>query len=184
MAGISISFPTFIGNIQIYASPLKTEKARRLLGKTPTLLNKAYELTSNAYAKRIREIAMRCLRRGMPPQGSNESWPPHTKSTIDRIGEHTLLYWSSQYYHHIRIIKRGKTISVGVPPGLIKTRPDLYKPKHRMTLSQVAKILENGSDDGRIPPRPLWKHLWNAVGGKEAYKKAYAKNLRKLLKTV
>lgn len=180
MPTLSITLPTALGDLKIYANPKQLDKADKLIKKTPEILRKAYLEAATKYGNKIAVIAKACLRRGMPPRGSGVSWPPHAESTIKRLGEHTLMYWSSQYYHNIKVIKRGKNVAVGITPGRKKTRPDHVA--SNITISQVAKILEFGSRDGKIPPRPLWQYLWPTVGGKEAYKKELVIQIRKQLR--
>lgn len=184
MAGLSVTIPTALGNIQIYADQKKLEKANKIIKETPNILTEAYYVSARKYADRIAKMARDCISRGMPPRGYGVSWPPHAESTVKRLGEHGLLYWSSQYYRHIRVLKRGKYIAVGLPSGVKKTRPDGYDPKTPLTLTKVAKILESGSEDGKIPARPLWQYLWPAVGGDEKYKKLLAEQIRKQLRNI
>lgn len=173
MPVLNITIPTVLGDLSLVANQRTIDRVTKTIEKTPNLLNKAYELVGNQYAQRIAKMAKRCISRGMPPPGSGVSWQPHAESTVRRLGEHGLLYWSSQYYHNIQVIKRGKHISVGVPSNVRKTRPDHYKRNNSSvrTLSQVAKILEYGSLDGRIPARPLWRYIWKSVNGPIGYKK-------------
>lgn len=180
MPSLSITIPTQFGNLELYANKKQLEKADRFIKKTPKILTDAYTLAATKYAERLARMARSCLAHGMPPKGSGVSWPPHAESTVKRLGAHTLLNWSSQYYHHIRVLKRGKHIAVGVPTGLRKTRPDGWKSSSPLTLSQVAKILEFGSD--KIPPRPLWQYLWPAAGGQDAYKKELVQQIRKQIR--
>lgn len=180
MPKLALTIPTSIGDLQIYANPKQLEKADRLIQKTPKILTDAYTIAATKFAERLAKTARSCLAHGMPPRGSGVSWPPHAASTVKRLGEHTLLYWSSQYYHHIQVLKRGKHIAVGVPPGLHKTRPDGWKSSSPLTLSQVAKILEYGS--GKIPPRPLWRYLWPTVGGQDAYRRELVQQIRKQIR--
>lgn len=180
MPKLAITIPTSLGEIGLYANPTQLAKAEKLIKETPKILTDAYTIAATKYAERIAKMARTCLSRGMPPSGSGVSWPPHAASTVKRLGEHGLLYWSSQYYHHIRVLKRGKHIAVGVPPGTRKTRPDHYRSANPLTLSQVAKILEFGS--AKIPARPLWQYLWPTVGGQDAYRKELVQQIRKQIR--
>lgn len=184
MAVASVTIPTLLGNIQIYTDSRKLEKANKIVKETPNILTEAYYVSARKYAERIAKMARTCLSRGMPPRGSGVSWPPHAESTVKRLGEHGLLYWSSQYYHYIRVLKRGKHIAVGLPSNVKKTRPDRYNPKNPLTLTKVAKLLELGSEDGKIPARPLWAYLWPAVGGNNSYKKLLVEQIRKQLRNI
>lgn len=182
MPSLQITLPTVLGDLEIYANPSRLAKAEKLLKTTPELLTKAYEVAGTIYANRIMKMAKYCLTHGIPPRGSGVSWPPHTSLTVKRLGQHTLLLWTGQYRNYIRVLRRGTRIAVGVPPGMKKYRRDDYKDPNPLTLSQVAKILEYGTLDGKIPERPLWRYLWPTVGGKESYKKELAYQIRKQIR--
>ena len=171
---INITFPTLVGNVKVWANPAEQRKAEELIRKTPEIFKKAYTIAANRFGKRLAEMAKSCLKHGVPPKGSGVSWPPHAASTTRRLGEHTLLYWSSQYYHQIGVYVRGKNIFVGVKPSVRKTRPDSVPGK--LTLTQVAKILEFGG--GNVPARPLWIPLYASVGGKDKFKAELVKEVR------
>ncbi|MCM1438797.1 MAG: hypothetical protein NC131_06250 [Roseburia sp.] len=175
---INITLSTVLGNVKIYANPKQQRKAEELLKKTPHILQQAYINAASRFGERLSKMAKTCLRKGMPPPNSGVSWPPHAASTTRRLGEHTLLYWSSQYYHAIGVYKRGKNVFVGVKSGVKKTRPD--NAKSRLTLLQVAKILEFGG--GRVPARPLWIPLFESVGGKRQFKQELVKEIRKQMR--
>ena len=58
---------------------------------------------------------------------------------------------------------------VGLPIGIKKIT---YTGKtSRKTLNQIAIMLEYGSRDGNLPPRPLWGPAYKAAGGKAALQK-------------
>lgn len=174
---LNITIPTAVGNLQIYVNPTQQAKARKLIKDIPKILEDSYNITATKLANRIVAQAKSCISHGTPPKGSHVSWPPHSERTIKRIGNHPLLYWSSQYYHHISVLKRGKTISAGVKGKIAKTRPDGGKPSG-LTLSQVAKILENGTEDGLIPERPLWRPLYEIYIRRGNFKVNLAKEIR------
>lgn len=172
---INITLSTVLGNVKIWANPRQQKKAEELLRKTPEILQQAYTNTAQRFGDRLAKMAKTCLRKGMPPKNSGVSWPPHAASTTRRLGEHTLLYWSSQYYHAIGVYKRGRNIFVGVNSSVKKTRPDGRN--SGLTLLQVAKILEFGG--GKVPARPLWIPLFESVGGKAKFKQELVKEIRK-----
>ena len=172
---INITLSTVLGNVKIWANPRQQKKAEELLRKTPEILQQAYKNTAQRFGDRLAKMAKTCLRKGIPPKNSGVSWPPHAASTTRRLGEHTLLYWSSQYYHAIGLYTRGRNIFVGVESGVKKTRPDGRN--SGLTLLQVAKILEFGG--GKVPARPLWIPLFESVGGKAKFKQELVKEIRK-----
>lgn len=176
---LQVTLPTTLGRVEIYADPTKLAKAEKLIKDTPKILTDAYTIAATKYAERIAKMARSCLKRGMPPSGSGVSWPPHAESTVKRLGQHGLLYWSSQYYHNISVVKRGKHIAAGIASGRSrKTRPDQLPT--RLTLSAVARILEFGG--GYVPERPLWQYLWPAVGGREHYRMELVQQIRKQIR--
>lgn len=175
---INITLSTVLGDVKIWANPRQQKKAEELLRKTPEILHQAYLNTAKRFGDRLAKMAKTCLRKGMPPPNSGVSWPPHAASTTRRLGEHTLLYWSSQYYHAVGVYTRGRNIFVGVKSGVKKTRPDGYD--SGLTLLQVAKILEFGSS--KIPARPLWIPLFESVGGKAKFKQELVKEIRKQIR--
>lgn len=175
---INITLSTVLGNVKIWANPRQQRKAEELLKKTPEILHQAYLNTAKRFGERLAKMAKTCLRKGMPPSNSGVSWPPHAASTTRRLGEHTLLYWSSQYYHAVGVYTRGRYIFVGVKSSVKKTRPDGRT--SGLTLLQVAKVLEFGG--GKIPARPLWIPLFESVGGKAKFKQELVKEIRKQMR--
>lgn len=181
MPSLQLTIPTLFGEISVYADQNKLNKADKLIKSTPKILNDAYKIAATVYAERIEKMAKYCITHGMPPRGSGVSWPPHSANTVKRLGAHTLLFWTGQYRNYITVLKRGKSVAVGVPPGMRKWKKGDANP-NPLTLSQVAKILEFGTIDGKIPARPLWRYLWPTVGGKESYKKELVQQIRKQLR--
>lgn len=175
---INITMSTVLGNVKIWANPRQQRKAEELLKKTPEIFHQAYLNTAKRFGERLAKMAKTCLRKGMPPSNSGVSWPPHAASTTRRLGEHTLLYWSSQYYHAVGVYTRGRNIFVGVKSSVKKIRPDGRT--SGLTLLQVAKVLEFGG--GKIPARPLWIPLFESVGGKAKFKQELVKEIRKQMR--
>lgn len=176
MPSLGITLPTALGDLKIYVNKSQQARATNLLKSMPDILTSSYVESANKFGERLAKMARTCLSRGIPPTGSGVSWPPHSEATIKRYGQHTLLYWSSQYYHAIDVRRRGRNIYVGVPSSTIKTRPDGRK--LGISLSNVAKLLEYGDDTGKLPPRPLWAPLFQSVGGKDKFKQEIVKVIR------
>lgn len=179
MPRLNVTIPTSVGNLEIYANPSRLNKAEKLIKDTPKILTEAYLEAATAEATMIANMAKRCIRDGIPPRGSGVSWPGHANSTIRKYGEHGLLNLTGQYLNMIKVIRIGSRVAAGVPPGQKKYRPDHRQTK--LTLTQVAKVLEYGSE-GTIPARPLWRYLWPAIGGSEHYKKRLVEVLRKKIR--
>ena len=175
---INITFSTVFGNVKIWANPKQQKRAEELIRKSPEIFRQAYLNTAKRFGNRLAKMAKTCIKNGMPPPNSGVSWPPHAASTTRRLGEHTLLYWSSQYYRAVGVYTRGRYVFVGVKSGVKKTRPDGHN--SGLTLLQVAKILEFGG--GKIPARPLWIPLFESVGGKAKFKQELVKEIRKQMR--
>lgn len=178
----SFSIPYSFGTLRVDLDPISAKKAEKLITGCPSLFKESYKLTATQYAQRAVRVAKACLNKGMPPSGSGVSWPPHSAHTIKRIGEHTLLNWSGQYRNHIRVVRFGRTIAAGVPSSTMKTRPDGQASHQR--LATVAKFLEFGSEDGKLPERPMWTVMWDSIGGRAKYTQLLVKNLRKLIRNI
>lgn len=108
-------------------------------------------------AKKIKRI----VRRNIRQDGSGLNWAPLAKSTLARkrrLGQSlNRLYATGQYYRSITIIRKGLTVKVGV-----KSRTPHSS---GLTVSQLATIQEFGSNDWRIPARPLWAPSFKQFGG-------------------
>lgn len=174
---VNITLSNTLCDIQIYVDPVKQRQAEKLIAKTPSIMKLSYELGTRKFGNQLLNIVRRSLNTGLPPLGSKVSWPQHAESTIRKYGEHTLLNLTGQYAKSVTyVVHRGRTF-VGLPKGLKKITPS--NKTSRKTLNQIAIILEYGSRDGRIPPRPLWKPAFEVMGGKSGLEKEIRNQLRK-----
>lgn len=169
-----------VGDLQIYVNPQQEAEARALIRKCPQILKNGYEKGCIKFAQGLLKIVRKSLNTGQPPSGTYKiSWPPHSQHTIRKYGEHTLLKLTGQYARSVAIRRQPKNnnIFVGLPPNVPKQKRvgknqgSVYD-DNNVTLNQVALILERGG--GSIPPRPLWRPAWYAMGG--------TKELRKVIK--
>lgn len=174
---VNINLSNTLCDIQIYVDPVKQRQAERLIAKTPSILRNGYELGTRRFGNQLLRIVRRSLNKGMPPPGSKVSWPPHAIATVKKYGEHTLLNLTGQYARSVTIVTRRDRTFVGLPPGLKKIT---YSGNvSRKTLNQIAIMLEYGSRDGNLPPRPLWQPAFEAAGGNKALEKEIRNQLRK-----
>lgn len=184
---INISLP--IGSVQIYVDPRKQMQAEKLITRTPQIMKKAYDLGSRKFGNQLLRIVKRSLNTGVPPPGSEVSWPPHSVATLKKYGSHTflkkygshtLLNLTGQYARSVTIVNRKDRTFVGLPPGLKKTT--YFGKTSRKTLNQIAIMLEYGSRDGNLPARELWKPAYEAAGGADALQKSIRNEVRKELR--
>lgn len=179
-----------VGELQIYVDPRDQEKAKRLIKSVPSIMTKGYENGCNEFANQLLRVVRRSLSRGMPPPHSGVSWPPHSIHTIKRYGPHPLLNLTGQYMRSVGIFKNklNHNIYVGLPNNVKKSKPGNRKQggtsTGKLTLNQIAAILEYGTDDMKIPPRPLWRPAWDSVGGKRVLRDTIIKNVRKEIQRV
>lgn len=185
---VNINLSTPIGSLKIYVDKREQARAERLIAQTPSILTKGYAKGTEKFGNQLLRIVRRSLNTGMPPKGSEVSWPPHSPgtikkySTIKKYGEHTLLNLTGQYAKSVTIVKGKKRTFVGLPIGIKKIT---YTGKtSRKTLNQIAIMLEYGSRDGNLPPRPLWDPAFKAAGGKAVLQKEIRNEIRKEIRRV
>lgn len=188
---VNINLSNNLCDIQIYVDPVKQRQAERLIAKTPSIMKLGYELGTRKFGNQLLRIVRRSLNKGLPPPGSKVSWPPHAtatlkkyatlkKSTLKKHGAHTLLNLTGQYARSVTMVTQKDRTFVGLPPGLRKIT---YSGRtSRKTLNQIAIMLEYGSRDGNLPPRPLWKPAFEAAGGNVVLEKEIRNQLRKELR--
>lgn len=193
---VNINLSTPIGSLEIYVDKREQARAESLIAQTPSILTKGYAKGTEKFGNQLLRIVRRSLNTGMPPKGSGVSWPPHSPGTLKKYGEHTkksgehtkksgertLLNLTGQYAKSVTIVKGKKRTFVGLPIGIRKIT---YTGKtSRKTLNQIAIMLEYGSRDGNLPPRPLWDPAFKAAGGKAALQKAIRNEIRKEIRRV
>lgn len=186
---VNINLSNNLCDIQIYVDPVKQRQAERLIAKTPSIMKLGYELGTRKFGNQLLRIVRRSLNKGLPPPGSKVSWPPHATATLKKYGAHTLfkkygahtlLKLTGQYARSVTMVTQKDRTFVGLPPGLRKIT---YSGRtSRKTLNQIAIMLEYGSRDGNLPPRPLWKPAFEAAGGNVVLEKEIRNQLRKELR--
>lgn len=182
---VNINLSNNLCDIQIYVDPVKQRQAEKLIAKTPSIMKLGYELGTRKFGNQLLRIVRRSLNKGLPPPGSKVSWPPHATATLKKYGahtllNHTLLNLTGQYARSVTMVTQKDRTFVGLPPGLRKIT---YSGRtSRKTLNQIAIMLEYGSRDGNLPPRPLWKPAFEAAGGNVVLEKEIRNQLRKELR--
>lgn len=164
--------------LRIYVNPTQEKRARALIEMFPQILTKGYKRGSLKFAENLQKIIKRAMRTHKPPKGSGVSWPALSESTLRRWGEHGIYVLTEQYLRSIKLItsRDGKRVSVELPNQVAKRSP---KDRNKgLTLNQVAKILELGTQDYHIPARPLWRPSFDAAGGKEKLTKTIVREIQ------
>lgn len=184
---VNITLSTPVGPLEIYVDKREQARAERLIAKTPSILTEGYAKGTEKFGNQLLRIVRRSLNTGVPPRGSGVSWPPHAPGTLKKYGEkkygdHTMLNLTGQYARSVTLVKGKKRTFVGLPIGIKKIT---YTGKtSRKTLNQIAIMLEYGSRDGNLPPRPLWNPAFKAAGGKAALQKEIRNEIRKEIRRV
>ena len=177
---VNITLSTPVGPLEIYVDKREQARAERLIAKTPSILTEGYAKGTEKFGNQLLRIVRRSLNTGVPPPGTHTSWPPHATATLKKYGAHTLLNLTGQYARSVTMVTQKDRTFVGLPPGLRKIT---YSGRtSRKTLNQIAIMLEYGSRDGNLPPRPLWKPAFEAAGGNVVLEKEIRNQLRKELR--
>ena len=168
------------GRLEIYVDKAQQARAEKLIQSVPSILTKSYENGTRKFGEKLLRIVKKCLSTGMPPAGSGVSWPPHAANTVKALGEHTLLNWTGQYKRSVNIYHQRNRTYVGLPNNVKKIRK---KGKESgKTLNQIAILLEYGSRDSNLPPRPLWAPAYKVAGGNKSLQKEIRNEIRKQLR--
>lgn len=168
------------GRLEIYVDKAQQARAEKLIQSVPSILTKSYENGTRKFGKKLLRIVKKCLSTGMPPAGSGVSWPPHAANTVKALGEHTLLNWTGQYKRSVNIYHQRNRTYVGLPNNVRKIRKKGKESKK--TLNQIAILLEYGSRDSNLPPRPLWAPAYKVAGGNKLLQKEIRNEIRKQLR--
>ena len=188
---INTYFDLPIGRLKLSSNKEELEKIKKLLDDMPELLEEAYYDAAQRWGKKLKKEARSCLDRNQPPEGV--SWKPLSKSYVQHMGGDDRRYMKQlQYYESIDVHterytvlgsdKSGNRVWVGLPNGVKKLHPIYGTTPQKITLVNVAKILENGTKDGKIPPRPLWKPLYDQLGGKKSIERYVTNAIKRKLK--
>lgn len=139
----------------------------------PSILN-GYEKGATTAMSKLEKVVKKSIRSGTPPPNSGIYWQPHSEKTIKTYGKHGIYRLTNAYYRAIKLQKTRKgTITVGVTNN---TKHPLHR---KLTIVQIANILENGND--RIPSRPLWGPSLKSIGGNKYIKASILRGIKKEL---
>lgn len=136
-------------------------KAINLMYQLPLLIKEGSLKGQIAAAKQFRRIVRRHIRNN----GSSLGWVPLKESYKKKKGRagfpvNRIYYASGSYYNNIKVWSKDGQTFIGV-----KARTKSLSTKSSLTLGQIARILEYGSDARGIPARPLWIPSFREFGG-------------------
>lgn len=135
-------------------------------------IENGYNKSVEVFSSQLLRIIRRSMASGTPPPNSGVTWEPLSPATIKRWGDHPIYYLTGLYYRSIGLFRYKSRTLVGLPIGHKRS------PKGNLTMNQLAKILEFGTEDERIPARPLWAPSLKSVGGTRKLKKMILANIR------
>jgi len=134
-----------------------------------------YDRAVDKFSRNLLAIVKKSLTLGIPPMGGGVTWQPLSPATIERWGQHPIYNLTGLYSRSVGLYRYKSRVLIGLPIG---TRRSSQK---GLTLNQLARILEFGSNDGRIPSRPVWSPSLKAVGGKNRLKQLILTEIRREL---
>lgn len=151
------------------------QKVDRLVSNLGSSIQTGYDKAIDSFSKKLLAIVKKSLTLGIPPVGGGVVWQPLAPATIRRWGQHPIYNLTGIYSRSVGLYYYKSRVLVGLPVGSRRSS------QKKLTLNQLAKILEYGSSDGRIPPRPVWATSLKACGGITQIKKLILTSIRKEL---
>lgn len=175
---VNITIPQ-LPNIELHITG-EWEKAINLTDNISDSIKIGYDRGTSKFSTLVLNIVRRSLLSGRPPSGGGVYWQPLSESYISKWNSkypgHSIYNLTGTYRRSIGIHRYKNRTLIGLP---YKSKPG--NKRSRLTLVQVAIILEYGSRDGTIPDRPLWKPSLNSVGGIKRLKKEIMHGIRSQL---
>lgn len=157
-------------------------EATKLPSRVANAMRKGYDEGVNKFSARFLKTINQAITTGVPPKGSGVKWDPLSPKTLKRYGAHTPYLLTGLYRHSIKEFKSKTRHYIGMSKS--KASGGKMSPDSNLTLSQLARLLEYGNDEGAgsgIPPRPLWGPTLKSVGGKQRLKKYILDSVRSRL---
>lgn len=155
------------------------EGLQLIIDRLPRVIKEGYTKGAERVCKRILQIARKHIRE----QGGSLNWPPLSDSTVDMkdsLGLNGGIYvLTGLYYQSMSYWTNNRNIfQVG-----IKSRVKNKFSGGRISVAQIATILEMGSVSRNIPPRPLWGPSYRITfGGDPAAKRLIIWHIRDQLR--
>ena len=150
------------------------QKVESLVSNLGPSMQRGYDKAVNKFSRNLLAIVKKSLTLGIPPMGGGVTWQPLSQATIKRWGQHPIYNLTGLYSRSVGLYRYKSRVLIGLPIGTRRSQK-------KLTLNQLARILEFGSNDGRIPPRPVWAPSLKAVGGKNKLKQLILTEIRKEL---
>lgn len=151
------------------------QKVESLVSNLGPSMQRGYDKAVSKFSRNLLAIVKKSLTLGIPPVGGGVTWQPLAPSTIERYGQHPIYNLTGLYSRSVGLFRYKSKVLIGLPIGARRS------PQKKLTMNQLAIMLEFGSNDDRIPPRPVWEPSLKAVGGKNKLKQLILTEIRKEL---
>ena len=156
---------------------------------------RGYEDGVAEYGAKVCKIVREAIRSGSPPGGGH--WEPLSEHYQKKTRKHTPYDLTGQYYASVGVYSNRKRTWIGMPYNTRYRGQDT-----RLTLNQIAKILEFGRSGGDgsnyiegdgdegdamdvatsyMPARPLWRPAFSIAGSYEGIRQILLLNIRRRL---
>lgn len=152
------------------------QKVESLVSNLGPSMQSGYDKAVSKFSLNLLAIVKKSLTLGIPPVGGGVTWQPLAPSTIERYGQHPIYNLTGLYSRSVGLFRYKSRVLIGLPIGAIRSS------QKKLTMNQLAIMLEFGSNDDRIPPRPVWAPSLKAVGGKNKLKQLILTEIRKELR--
>lgn len=149
--------------------------------KTKSLLNgieSSIAIGSALGQKSASEKLLKLIKKNIRENGGSLGWPPVSRNYASKKSKmgydpNNLLVLTGLYYRSINIWNNGFTYYVGVKKNIYN-----HRTKGKVTVAQIATILEYGSVVRRIKARPLWRPTFKQFGGSARIKSIIVWHIR------
>lgn len=172
---VNITFPKVSDLVLQVKLNGEWQKVESLVSNLGPSMQRGYDKAVNKFSRNLLAIVKKSLTLGIPPMGGGVTWQPLSQATIERWGQHPIYNLTGLYSRSVGLFRYKSGVLVGLP---LRTRHSSQK---KLTLNQLACILEFGSNDDMIPPRPVWAPSLKAAGGKNKIKQLILTEIRKEL---
>lgn len=152
------------------------QKVESLVSNLGPSMQRGYDKAVSKFSLNLLAIVKKSLTLGIPPVGGGVTWQPLAPSTLERYGQHPIYNLTGLYSRSVGLFRYKSRVLIGLPIGARRSS------QKKLTMNQLAIMLELGSHDYRIPPRPVWAPSLKAVGGKNKLNQLILTEIRKELR--
>lgn len=143
------------------------DKARHCLNNLAGVVTVGSHLGMKSVAEKLK----RQVKKNIRENGASIGWPPVSQNYAELksafgYDPENLLFLTGTYYRSIDLWFKNGRYYVGVKAHSRNN----FTAGQRLTVGQIARILESGSATRNIAPRPLWAPSYKQIGGSRRIK--------------